>query len=777
MTNDPPPLVLTVPLAVMAGAVLGVFGASFYLTWVLGLDLQTTDLLLVARLPAEDREIHADEVRIAYAGVVSLAVLSGVLAWATSFRRRLTTYGDAHWQSRREMGRNGLLGQPGGGFVCAKLGDPKTGAPYVVAEDRPHVMMVAPTRAGKGVGFVIPNLLSFRGSAVTLDVKGELYRATARWRGRDGAVHRFAPFDWKEPGARYNPLARVAELPSREQRYTAVEKLANLFLDRDNRQNDTFSEAGKSIFVAACLRALDRGTPTLGAVREIVLEGQNKKKQYFGYALEAAEAGDDTERLLWMEASSTSERLLTSNIQALQTGGFRAWNNPAVRRATDVSDFDFSTFRSERQSLYLCVDEDDIEALAPLLRMMFGELIATLRHHEPGEGEPHPVMVMLDEFQQMGAMPYLERAIHTLASYGGRVAIIAQSLASLDRIYGPEGREGFEAGAALKLYIQPREGRTVAEVSRAVGSCTREAVTRSYGVMRGLGGLRGQSVREEERPLLSETEARTLDPDDVIVLVAPLMPVRARRIQHFADPTFAGMMKAQERMSWPEAPEEKDETPEPEPERAKATAEPSQEDAGGTQAPPAGGAVEAASPPGHGFRITRTTPRETVLPEEVIETIRQMDARITELLAEVAELRRARDEDRPWWEMHRDPAPPAPAPVRASPHQAAQPAAAVQPLRLPSPRHGAAPAAAAQGQVKPSAVVPARSPQAEAAPGEDEQAHLDAAEMGQADAAPSEAVPAEAAPGQDAHAETGKKAASVRASALLRLEPRESGPS
>ena len=643
MTDEPPPLMLTVPMAVLAGAVLGVFGASFYLTWLLGLDLQTFDLFLVARLPAAERQAHAEEVRMAYAGVAASAVLCGLLAVAATHRRRLTTYGDAHWQSRGEMRANGLLGRPGSGFVCAKLGPPASAAPYVVAEDRPHVMMIAPTRAGKGVGFVIPNLLAFEGSAVTLDVKGELHRDTARWRGRQGRlVHRFAPFDWENPGVSYNPLARVAELPSPEQRYTAVEKLSNLFLDRDNRQNDTFSEAGKSIFVAACLLALQRGTPTLGAVRTIVLEGHDKKRQYRRYAAEAADAGDDTARLLWIEAASTSDKLLTSNIQALMTGGFRAWNNPAVRRATDASDFDFATFRAAPQSLYLCVAEDDIEALSPLLRMMFGDLIANLRHHEPGEGEPHAVMVMLDEFQQMGAMPYLERAIHTLASYGGRVAIIAQSLASLDRIYGPEGREGFEAGAALKLYIQPRDRRTVTELSHAVGSCTREAVTRSYGARRGLGALRGQSVREEERPLLSETEARTMDPDEVIVLAAPLMPVRARRIKHFADPTFARTMKAQESMPWPDA--------------AKDAAAEAKPEASAAREKPAADAPEKPTNSGHGLRITKDTPRETPLPEELVELVRRLEARIAALVSELARLRKAQEEDRPWWEVHREPA-------------------------------------------------------------------------------------------------------------------------
>ncbi|MEM8576045.1 MAG: type IV secretory system conjugative DNA transfer family protein, partial [Pseudomonadota bacterium] len=170
------------------------------------------------------------------------------------------------------------------------------------------------------------------------------------------------------------------------------------------------------------------------------------------------------------------------------------------------------------------------------------------------EDEPWPVMMMIDEFQQMGAMPYLERAIHTLRSYRGHVAIIAQSLASLDGIYGKEKRESLENGAGVKLYIAPRDARTIQELSEAVGSTTREAVTYSYGRNRGLLGADSTSVRLEERPLLSKTEARTFDQDQVIILVSSQFPIKCHRIKDFEDPTFIQKAKLQEGRDYPYPP-------------------------------------------------------------------------------------------------------------------------------------------------------------------------------------------------------------------------------
>ena len=399
---------------------------------------------------------------------------------------------------------------------------------------------------------MIPNLLSFAGSVVVLDVKGENFEKTARLRALNGdEVYRFSPFDWANATHRYNPLARIAKAPSFAQRFTEVSILADLFLDKDNKTLDTFSEAGKSIFVAACLLAIQRGTPNLGEVNKIVAGGEYKNAQYKTYADEAEE---DILRELWTNAASASSRLLTSNIQALMTAGLKQWDNPAVRSATEASDFDFSTFRKTPQSLYIAVSEDHIATLAPLLRLMFADLIASIRQNEPGPDEPWPVMMMIDEFQQMGAMPYLERAIHSLASYGGRVAMIAQSLASLDRIYGPEGRESLENGAGLKLYITPRDQRTVKEVSAAVGSTTREAVTRMYGRNKGFLGATSTSARLEERPLLSETEARLMDPDEVIILASPQHPIKASRVKYYDDPFFKDMLARQEGKPFPYPP-------------------------------------------------------------------------------------------------------------------------------------------------------------------------------------------------------------------------------
>ncbi len=535
---------LPIPVAAVIGAGVGLFLGgligSTYLSFTAHHDMQQIDPFAIFRWTADVAGARSDRLRVALGFTAGGAIALSAFAAIWARQGKSDAYGKAHWQSAKELRDNKMLETVGKGFLCGKLARPDQRGQYVSSNAVPHVMMIAPTRAGKGVGFVIPNLLVFKGSLVVLDVKGENFEVTARRRAAMGdRVFRFAPFDWGQGTHRYNPLARIAAMKDFRRQFTEVTILADLFLEQKNDQNSTFVQAGKSIFIAACMLALQRGTATFGAVNAIISAGSDKNKLYKLYA---AEADQPLVQQLWTTAAGTSEKLLSSNLQALKTAGLNQWDNPAVIDATNATDFDFNDFRSVPTSLYLVISEDHIAPLAPLIRLLFADLIATLRDHEPGPDEPLPVMIMIDEFQQLGSMPYIERAIHTLASYGGRLAMIAQSVAALDQLYGSNGRQSLETGAGLKLYITPRDYQTVKEVSSAVGSTTREAVSHSFGRSRGVLGSTGTTIRMEERPLLSETDARMMDPDEVIILASPQQPIRVSRIKYHEDPIFLALL-------------------------------------------------------------------------------------------------------------------------------------------------------------------------------------------------------------------------------------------
>ncbi|MGB3315311.1 MAG: type IV secretory system conjugative DNA transfer family protein [Albidovulum sp.] len=479
--------------------------------------------------------------------IVGVGVLFSIAAFLLSLRQELTEYGQARFQKRADLKKAELLQDVGQGFVFAKLGKPGSKKPFVSAlyDKFPHCLVVAPTRAGKGVGYVIPNTLLFPGSTVVLDVKGEIFEATARHRQSQGdRVFRYAPLDFEHPTHRYNPLERVARIENPERRYTELAKISDYFLTvSDKGSAGDFLTEGRELFVAAGLLAIERGRPTIGEISRILFGNGATQEEY---KLRAEEVKHVSAARTFRKFSGYADRTLSSHASVLSGAGLSLWNNPAIDRATSANDFSFADLRKRPQSIYLVVNADDIRTVAPLIRLFFGELIATLRASLPdAKTEPWPVMVLLDEFDQLGPMPIVEQALKQLAGHGARVSIITQSIPGIDNIYGENIRLSLESAAGMKLFLSPNEKKTAAEVSDALGKTTKLAVSDSLSRDTGFRQKRSVSRRMEERPLMTPDEIRKLSADKVILVPERQNPILAERIVYFQDPTFRTLIEAQ----------------------------------------------------------------------------------------------------------------------------------------------------------------------------------------------------------------------------------------
>ncbi|MEB3421529.1 type IV secretory system conjugative DNA transfer family protein [Salipiger marinus] len=471
----------------------------------------------------------------ALAGMLLSAVLSG---------SALTRFGRTHWQKAAEMARNGFFGKPGTGFILGKMGKPKSRGKLITSKVFPHALIVAPTGRGKTTGFVIPNLLTFKGSAVVLDVKGENFEHTARHRASEGdKVFRFAPTDWHDRRShRYNPLLRIFELDDPDRKQMELQLLASLFLQADSDRVQGLLKGGIDLFVAAGLLAFERKRPTLGEIYRISASGGNKQKEFMK---RRDEVRNHAAKLIFERLASTNNDTLTSYVSLLMTSGLDQWSNPAIDAATVESDFDFRTIRKKPFTVYLVVAPNMVKPMAPLIRLFFSDLISSLQDKEPGKDEPWPVMIMLDEFNRLGKMPIVVESIETLRSYKGHLAIVTQTIPALDEIYGENTRRALQGNAGVKLYLTPSDEKTVEELSKAVGKTTKRVVTRSRSIGRNPFEGRSMSERTEETSLLPEDEARRMPLDDIVMVVDAQMPIRAKRIQYYDDPFFKAIHGAQ----------------------------------------------------------------------------------------------------------------------------------------------------------------------------------------------------------------------------------------
>jgi type IV secretion system protein VirD4 len=188
----------------------------------------------------------------------SLAAGSGFLGCAAAvigslWRARqvghVTTYGSARWATPRAVGRAGLLRDRG--FILGRVG-----GRYLRHDGPEHVLAFAPTRSGKGVGLVVPTLLSWTGSAVIHDIKGENWELTAGWRGKFSHCLRFDPTDLRS--ARYNPLLEVRRGP---EEVRDVQNIADILVDPEGvlDRRDHWQKTSYSLLVGAILHVLYAG--------------------------------------------------------------------------------------------------------------------------------------------------------------------------------------------------------------------------------------------------------------------------------------------------------------------------------------------------------------------------------------------------------------------------------------------------------------------------------------------------------------------------------------
>ena len=537
-------LAVGIVLVTLVAALIGYVIASAVLTFRdLGLRAEI-DFFYIAENYLAIRAARPDDFRLVNL-IMGGAGVTGLLMSLAMSGSALTRFGYTHWQTRRDMKRNGFFGKPGTGFVIGKLGRPTSRAPFLCSKTFPHALIVAPTGRGKTTGFVIPNLLTWQGSAVVLDVKGECYEASSRHRAAAGDwVYRFAPTDWETRRThRYNPLLRIYELkdPARQQMELLL--LATLFLQNDNDRVQGLLKGGIDLFVAAGILAFQRHRPTLGEIYRIAASGGQKQKEYLA---RAHEVRNPAARLIFTRLASTNNDTLTSYVSLLMTSGLDQWQNPAIDDATAVSDFDFRTIRKSPFSVYLVVQPLMVKPLAPLIRLFFSDLLSALQEKEPGPDEPWPVMILLDEFNRLGKMPIVAESIEILRQYRGHLAIVTQTIPAIDEIYGENTRRALQGNAGIKLYLTPSDEKTVEELSKAVGKTTKTVVTRSRAIGKNPFEGRSQSERTEEVSLLPEDEARRLPLDEIIVVVDAQMPVRAKRVVYFEDPFFKNIHAAQD---------------------------------------------------------------------------------------------------------------------------------------------------------------------------------------------------------------------------------------
>ncbi len=472
----------------------------------------------------------------AASGMLAVAVAIAMSVWRSRQARKVTTYGSARWADAADIRKAGLT-QPAGVFLGQHDGH------YLRHEGPEHVLTFAPTRSGKGVGLVVPTLLSWPASAVIHDIKGENWQITTGWRSRFSHCLLFNPTD--ASSAAYNPLLEVRR-GAHEVR--DVQNIADILVDPEGalEKRNHWEKTSHALLVGAILHVLYAGEDkTLRGVANFLSDPASPFELTLHRMMTTKHLGDAQHPVVASAArevlnKSDNER---SGVLSTAMSFLGLYRDPTVAEVTSRCDWRIADLIAAEHpvSLYLVVPPSDISRTKPLIRLILNQIGRRLTESLDGSDgieRRHKLLLMLDEFPALGRLDFFETALAFMAGYGIRSFLIAQSLNQIDKAYGQN--HSILDNCHVRVTFATNDERTAKRISETLGTATELRAQRNYAGHRlapWLGHLM-VSRQETARPLLTPGEVMQLPTDEAVVMVSSVAPIKAKKLRYFADANF-----------------------------------------------------------------------------------------------------------------------------------------------------------------------------------------------------------------------------------------------
>jgi type IV secretion system protein VirD4 len=469
-------------------------------------------------------------------GLVAVVVAIAMSVWRSRQSRLVTTYGSARWANAQDIRKAGLT-QPAGVFLG------QHDRQYLRHEGPEHVLTFAPTRSGKGVGLVVPTLLSWPASAVIHDIKGENWQITAGWRSRFSHCLLFNPTDAKSA-----PTTRCWRCGAARMKCATC------------RTSPTFWSIPKVRWRSATTGRRPAHALLVGAILHVLYAGEDKTLR--GVANFLSDPASPFELTLHRMMTTphprrwpASRRRIGRARSAQQVDNERSgvlstamsflglYRDPTVAEVTSRCDWRIADLIAAEHpvSLYLVVPPSDISRTKPLIRLILNQIGRRLTESLDGSDgieRRHKLLLMLDEFPALGRLDFFETALAFMAGYGIRSFLIAQSLNQIDKAYGQN--HSILDNCHVRVTFATNDERTAKRISETLGTATELRAQRNYAGHRlapWLGHLM-VSRQETARPLLTPGEVMQLPPDEAVVMVSSVAPIKAKKLRYYADANF-----------------------------------------------------------------------------------------------------------------------------------------------------------------------------------------------------------------------------------------------
>jgi type IV secretion system protein VirD4 len=473
------------------------------------------------------------------------------------------SHGSARWANPREIKQTGMTRGPG--ILVArewKKGRRSAGR-YLRHGGPEHVLGFAPSRSGKGVGWVLPTLLTWPESVLVHDIKGENWALSAGFRRKElgSLCLRFDPTCTDGSAARYNPLLEVRK-GSEEVR--DVQNIADMLVDPDGTGiKDHWDLTAQELLVGAilhvlyvgrdkslrgCLDLLSNPHQRSDDTLEVMLRTEHDPDGSRRWRLEST--GEPTKthpvvagsaRALLNKSENERSSVLSSALKCLSL-----FRDEIVAENTAACDFQLADLMQHERpvSLYLTVPPSDLSRTRSLLRLLVQQLGRRLTERmvfRDGRSAPHyrhRLLLLMDEFPALGRLDFFQTQLAHLAGYGIQAFLVVQDLSQLYAAYGRD--ESIVSNCVLRVAFAPNRIETARLLSDMAGTMTVHRSRRMYSGHRLSPWLTHVMASEEEsqRPLLTPDEVMRLPDDAALVFKAGHRPIYAAKIRYFEEPAL-----------------------------------------------------------------------------------------------------------------------------------------------------------------------------------------------------------------------------------------------
>lgn len=470
---------------------------------------------------------------------VPIALWLGLLLLAFKSRPK-ALHGDARFATGGDLSEKGMFKSEKNGIVVGKFG-----GKLLRLSGQQFVILAAPTRSGKGVGIVIPNLLDYQESLVVLDIKQENFDLTSGWRASVGhEIYLFNPFAEDRRSHRWNPLTYVSDDPAfRVSDLMSI--AAMLYPDGAEDQKFWVSQA-RNAFMALALYLFEKydddqkigfpfsKPPSLGAIYRLSSgDGQSELKPFLkdlaqrpflsGHAKTAFSG-------MLSQADETFASILGTFKEPLN-----AFINPILDAVTSADDFLLTDVRKKKMTIYIGIQPNKLAESRLIINLFFSQLINLNTKELPQNNKElkHQCLLLMDEFTSIGKVDIISTAVSYMAGYNIRLLPIIQSMSQLDATYGKDISRTMITNHALQIVYAPREQQDANDYSEMLGYTTvkKDSFTRGREFSR--------SESEERRALMLPQELKAIGFDKEIFFYEGIPhPVLCDKIKYFQDKYF-----------------------------------------------------------------------------------------------------------------------------------------------------------------------------------------------------------------------------------------------